>query len=299
MNSHIITSRERILLIISTITTLLCVVITYLYIQERASKVSLERSLLSSSNEMKRIVFDLEAKIASSTVENRDLNDFLTILKARNEDFKNEITEKDIKVATLQKLTGTDKELLQKYSKNYFLNENYVPNELSTIGSSFLFRNTIPEQIHTKVKPYLEAMLNAAKADGVEIFVLSGYRSFETQKNIKARHSTIYGTASNRFSADQGYSEHQLGTTLDLTTKKTGASLSGFENDPAYSWLQSNAHKFGFTLSYPKGNNYYIFEPWHWRFVGVALAEYLHSQNKYLYELSEREIDNYLIKIFD
>jgi len=108
-----------------------------------------------------------------------------------------------------------------------------------------------------------------------------------------------YGSGANQFSADQGYSEHQLGTSVDFTIPANGAMFSKFESDPAYSWLVENAHKYGFTLSYPKGNAYYKFEPWHWRFVGVALATHLHNENKYFYDLVQREIDVYLIKLFD
>ncbi|MEK7495870.1 MAG: D-alanyl-D-alanine carboxypeptidase family protein, partial [Patescibacteria group bacterium] len=64
-------------------------------------------------------------------------------------------------------------------------------------------------------------------------------------------------------------------------------------------WLTENAYKYGFILSYPKQNTYYRFEPWHWRFVGVALATKLHDGNKYFYDLSQREIDQYLVSIFD
>lgn len=58
-------------------------------------------------------------------------------------------------------------------------------------------------------------------------------------------------------------------------------------------------HTYGFTLSYPKGNAYYQYEPWHWRYVGRTLATYLFEEDKHLYDLSEREIDAYLITIFD
>ncbi len=273
---------------------------TYRYLELKKELTHSKTQFGMTSNELKSVIEELETHLASSTVENRDLNDFLTILKARNTDFQNEIQEKNLKVATLQKLTETDQELLQKYSKIYFLNENYVPSEISTIDASFLFRKNTPEQIHTRVKPHLEALVRAARADNIDLSVLSGYRSFGTQAAIKSRYTVVYGEqTTNRFSADQGYSEHQLGTTADFTTKKGGLTLDGFKKTPAYSWLLENAHSFGFILSYPEGNSYYIFEPWHWRFVGISLAEYLHAQKKNFYDLSQKETDPYLIKIFD
>jgi len=106
------------------------------------------------------------------------------------------------------------------------------------------------------------------------------------------------GTA-NSFSADQGYSEHQLGTAIDFISSGQGGVLDGFDNTAAYQWMQANAYKYGFILSYPKDNGYYEYEPWHWRFVGVKLATDLHNQGKNFYDLDQRVIDNYLTTVFD
>ncbi len=255
--------------------------------------------LEATSKNLEGVIDSLQAHLASTTVLNRDLNDFLTILKARNTDFQNEIQQVSQKISTLEKLNSIDPELLQKYSKVYFLNENYLPSELSLIEPEFLFKPAKPIQIHSKVKPYLEVLERAARADNIDLSILSGYRSFGTQASLKSQYTVVYGPASNRFSADQGYSEHQLGTALDFTTKKTGEVLLGFDKTPSYKWLTDNAYRFGFILSYPKANSYYIFEPWHWRFVGVSLAAYLHGESKYFYNILQRDIDSYLIKIFD
>lgn len=253
----------------------------------------------TTSKELTFVIENLQKHIASTTVENRDLNDFVTILKARNYDFQNEIQEINNKVSVLEKLENIDPQLLQKYSKIYFLNENYLPSELSLVEPEFLLNKDKSIQVHTKVKGYLESMIRSARADGVDITILSGYRSFGTQATLKSQYTVVYGPTSNRFSADQGYSEHQLGTTVDFTTKKSGEILTGFDSTSAYKWLNENAYKFGFILSYPKNNGYYIFEPWHWRFVGVFLATYLHDNNKSFYSVPQRDIDSYLIKIFD
>ena len=108
-----------------------------------------------------------------------------------------------------------------------------------------------------------------------------------------------YGSGANSFSADQGYSEHQLGTAIDFTTLELGSDFSSFEKTDAYKWLLDNAYEYGFILSYPKDNTYYQFEPWHWRFVGKSLANTLHQENKNFYDVDQRTIDSYLISIFD
>lgn len=148
--------------------------------------------------------------------------------------------------------------------------------------------------------PFLEKMLEEANEEGANLRVISAYRSFDEQMALKSNYTVTYGAGTaNQFSADQGYSEHQLGTTLDFGTPEvTGAYLS-FENTDAFKWLNENAHKYGFVLSYPKGNTYYTYEPWHWRFVGEKLAKKIYSEEKYFYEFDQRDIDEYLINLFD
>ena len=256
----------------------------------------LQKDFTYGKKNAEETIKSLEGRLASTTAEKEDI---LVLLKARAADFQNEIDFIKEKVSTMEKLQNTDPELLQKYSKVYFLNENYIPAELSLINEDFLFNKTKPLQIHTKVRPYLEALMRAARADSVDISALSAYRSFDTQASLKSQYTVTYGTNSNKFSADQGYSEHQLGTTVDFTTKKTGEALVGFDKTPAHEWLLNNAYRFGFILSYPKENSYYIFEPWHWRFVGVYFAAYIHDNGKSFYDLPQRDIDQYLISIFN
>jgi D-alanyl-D-alanine carboxypeptidase len=150
------------------------------------------------------------------------------------------------------------------------------------------------------VLPYLEQMLTAASSSGVGIYIDSAYRSFGTQAELKGQYIVTYGAGTaNSFSAEQGYSEHQLGTALDFITTGTGGELSGFDKRPAYAWLVANAYRYGFILSYPPNNGYYIFEPWHWRFVGVKLATDLHNANMYFYQMDQRTINTYLDTFFD
>ena len=203
-------------------------------------------------------------------------------------------------VSTLERLSKIDPELLQKYSKVFFLSENYAPERFSEIDNTYLYSEKKAEIIHSLVWPYLRGMLEAAKASGVTLFVKSAYRSFDEQKSVKSSFSIIYGKGgANQFSADQGYSEHQLGTTADFITTGLNGNLNGFEKTPAYLWMQNNAYKYGFIVSYPENNSYYIFEPWHWRFVGVALATRLKDEGKNFYDLDQRDIDKYLPDIFN
>ncbi len=241
----------------------------------------------------------LSSKLSLTSEELEELEDDYKKEKNKNDDFEDQIKEISGTVKDLDKLSKTDEELLQKYSKVYFLNEHYIPEKIEEIPKQYLYNENVSKSIHGKVEPYLTDMLEDALEDGVKIWVVSAYRSFYEQASLKGAYTQTYGSGANTFSADQGYSEHQLGTAIDFTTEGIGGGLSGFEATKAYQWLQQNAHKYGFTLSYPKDNAYYIFEPWHWRFVGEDLAEDLHDDGKFFYDVDQREIDKYLIKIFD
>lgn len=197
-----------------------------------------------------------------------------------------------------EKIVTTDRELLIKYSRVYFLSENYSPRHSIVIPASYTFETT-EKMFLAEAWPFLKNMLDDANSTGIDLKVLSAYRSFDTQSKLKTAYTITYGTGANKFSADQGYSEHQLGTAIDFTTAKLGANYTTFAKNAAYTWLAQNAYKYGFILSYPAKNTYYIFEPWHWRFVGKALAQKLHDENKNFVDLTQREIDTYLGSLFD
>lgn len=219
--------------------------------------------------------------------------------KNRNEDFEDQIRDIAGTVGDLDKLSKTDEELLQKYSKIYFLNENYIPERLGKIDSDYLLAGRNEQYFHARALDYLEDMINDAMEDGIDLKVVSAYRSFDTQSGLKGQYLQTYGSGANAFSADQGYSEHQLGTTLDLTTPQVGGAYASFAQTEAYAWLLENAHEYGFVLSYPENNTFYVFEPWHWRFVGTELARDLHRKDAHFYDWDQRKIDEYLITVFD
>ena len=232
--------------------------------------------------------------------EKATITDALHTEQANNDFFEGQIQNMVSTVQVLEKLSKTDSELLKKYSKIYFLNENYIPQKLTLIDPKYLNIKEKPLEIHTDVWPKLQRLLDAAIANNTQIQIVSAYRSFGTQSSLKSTYKVTYGSGTaNTFSADQGYSEHQLGTAIDFTTETIGGAFAGFDKTNAYKWLTENAYKYGFVLSYPKSNTYYIFEPWHWRFVGITLATKLHDDQKYFYDLDQREIDQYLISLFD
>ena len=263
---------------------------------------ALDLNLASTTRELAAAtttIAQLEEVVADLEGDKDDLKDDLRSEKDKNDDFQSQIKDIAGTVGVLDKLSKTDKELLQKYSKVYFLNEHYVPESLKEIEDEWKYDESRDFSLHSKVMPYFKDMVEAAKDDDVNLWVVSAYRSFDTQAELKGDYTTTFGSGANTFSADQGYSEHQLGTTIDFTTSGINGGLDGFDNTEAYNWLVRNAYKYGFTLSYPEENGYYIFEPWHWRFVGTDLADDLRRDNAHFYDWEQRKIDEYLVSIFD
>lgn len=258
------------------------------YISFKDEKEALKTELAELKNTLKIT----EEAVVSLKSDNARLMEEL-------EDEQTKLERATSRADALRKLNELDPRLLQKYSKVYFLNEHYVPEEIVNLDPKYIYPVGRTVQVRKDILPYLEELLDEAAEDGIELYVSSGYRSFETQQAIKTQNRITYGAGTaNSFVADQGYSEHQLGTTLDFTTKMSGLTAA-FENTPAYTWLQNNAYRYGFILSYPKGNAYYIFEPWHWRYVGESLSRYLNREEKNFYELDQRQIDTFLPDIFE
>ncbi|MDP2669002.1 MAG: M15 family metallopeptidase [bacterium] len=261
----------------------------------------LSAELAGTKEDLASTTWRLNAEIASLQNERFNLRLELDAQTNRVGALSDQVGSITGAVNTLTKLSLTDRELLKKYSKIYFLNENYFPKKLLPIDQKYTFDPKKAEQILDGVWPYLEQLFGDAASAGIEIRISSSYRSFETQIGLKSAYKVTYGSGANSFSSDQGYSEHQLGTTVDFTNLKVGSvfSDSAFAKSPAFQWLKDNAYKYGFELSYPDNNSYYIYEPWHWRFVGRTLAKKLHDENINFYDLDQRAIDQYLVSFFD
>lgn len=123
----------------------------------------------------------------------------------------------------------------------------------------------------------LEELLLAAEEDNVELEVLSGYRSFRRQHASREHAAQAYSkTRVEELSARPGYSEHQSGLAVDLGRPDAKCELRAcFSETPAGGWLAENAHRFGFIIRYPDGQDLmtgYAFEPWHLRYVGLEAA---------------------------
>jgi D-alanyl-D-alanine carboxypeptidase len=255
-------------------------------------------SLAGAREAQAQLATVLTAKLAIEKAANSDYAERLAAQEAAQAQLQGAISTIQGGLNHIEKERAVDPQLLAKYSRVYFLNENYIPAALLTIPAQFSHPSTTPREIESRALPFLTRLLSDAETTGIHLRVLSSFRSFDDQSSLKKAYTIRYGSGANAFSADQGYSEHQLGTAVDFTTAESGV-LSGFAKTHGYQWLSDNAYRYGFILSYPEGNGYYVYEPWHWRFVGVALATKLHATGQHFYDMDQREIDTYRAAMFD
>ena len=167
--------------------------------------------------------------------------------------------------------TDTSKDTLMIVNKHYKIENNYKPGNLVTVLSEHGYPNKIRADVYEEFKK----MYNAAKNDNVSIFIASPYRSYSDQNALYTYYVNTDGKKNaDTYSARPGFSEHHTGLAMDLIPEY-GLDLDTFENSDGFKWMQENAYKYGFILRYPKDKEYitgYIYEPWHYRYVGISAA---------------------------
>lgn len=163
--------------------------------------------------------------------------------------------------------------LLALVGKSTLLKSDYVPAGLVAVPS--YMKPSYSMQLRDVALHNLDLLWHAAAYDGVDLSIRSAYRSYSTQAGLFKDYASRHGEeGANRFSARAGQSEHQLGTTVDFGGTSVDFSAA-FAETPQGRWLADNAFNFGFALSYPAGMEHvtgYIFEPWHYRYIGVEEA---------------------------
>ena len=160
------------------------------------------------------------------------------------------VTEKGYEVVTRDGFTYVDGVLVA--NKTYSLPADYYPGDLTPECDAAYMR-----------------MKAAAAAQGLSLYISSGFRSYDTQDVIYNRYVANDGKANaDRYSARPGHSEHQTGLAIDLN-----GVLDSFGSTAEGKWVPAHAHEYGFILRYPKGQEAqtgYMYEPWHIRYIGTA-----------------------------
>ncbi|WP_404328967.1 D-alanyl-D-alanine carboxypeptidase family protein [Mesobacillus maritimus] len=180
-------------------------------------------------------------------------------------------------------------------NKNFGLPAEYFPDDLVRPNVSFSFGNEDVEKskLRKEAAKALERMFADAEQSGVMLYAVSGYRSYDRQETLfTAEVQNIGGKMAVEAVATPGNSEHQTGLAMDISSRSVGLSLTEqFGVTPEGKWLEKNAHRFGFILRYPKGKEHltgYMYEPWHYRYVGHEVAKEIYRNDWTLEEYFEK-----------
>ena len=168
------------------------------------------------------------------------------------------------------------KDKLVLVNKYHYLTPKYIPSDLEILSNDCSIG--INNYLRHEAKEEFEKLCNDAKKEGINIYNLSAYRSYEKQLKIynnKLKTSDI--NTVEKISARPGCSEHQTGLTVDINLLS-----KEFDKTNEYYWMINNSYKYGFIQRYPKDFEKitgYDYEPWHYRYVGQEVATKMHDEN--------------------
>lgn len=155
-------------------------------------------------------------------------------------------------------------------NKYYKLDKDYEPEDLTVINSKFASGT---QKLRKEAAGKFEEMASDMLKENLKIYAGSTYRSYSYQEGLYNRYVKKDGfKEAETYSARAGYSEHQLGLAVDIVNGKWNYLSEG---DKEYTWLINNSYKYGFILRYPHESEYitgYVFEDWHFRYLGIDLA---------------------------
>ncbi len=169
----------------------------------------------------------------------------------------------------------------------------YIPKDLRDLSDTSSIRTGIC--LTKEARDSFESMATKAKEDGINIKASSGFRSFETQKKLLQGSIKSGNKNASIAIAKAGYSEHQLGTAVDITGGSINYSTTSgkFYTSSEYDWMTKNASDFGFVESYPKDKESitgYMYEPWHYRYVGIDNAKEIIKNGETIIEFLKKQI---------
>ncbi len=172
------------------------------------------------------------------------------------------------------------------YSKNYLmivnkyhgLDESYIPSDVVVTSGVYSYANNFLNQVAYDA---FKKLHQDAKKEGFTILINSSYRDYKSQDDLWKAREDLYGAEkADDFAARAGHSEHQTAYAIDVSdfydVKDT------FGNTEAFIWMSSNSYKYGYILRYPKEKENitgYLYEPWHYRYVGIDVAKKIHDED--------------------
>ncbi|GKU80868.1 D-alanyl-D-alanine carboxypeptidase family protein [Niallia sp. NCCP-28] len=192
----------------------------------------------------------------------------------------------EIKVVDGRNIIQNPTNTVSLVNKEYGLPDGYAPEDLVRPNVAFSFGDQDIEKSYMRkaAAEALEKMFAQAKKEGVILYAVSGYRSYDRQTVLfDAEVKRVGEEKAIQAVAYPGNSEHQTGLAMDISSESSDFLLSDdFGKTAEGKWLEDNAHHFGFILRYPEGKDKitgYKFEPWHFRYVGEKSAKDIYDND--------------------
>ena len=219
---------------------------------------------------------------------------------------QNSVVESEENFSSESTSSTENGDLNTKFSMLLFVNpDNPLPNDynytenLITVESKYLCGDL--DQLNKEILPYAIAMMEAAWEENIDIRIKSPYRSYEIQERLYNNEVAEWKSkgfsqldAENKAAtivARPGTSEHHTGFAIDFNETN-----NSFGDSEAFQWLLNNAENYGFILRYPEDKQditKIIYEPWHWRFVGIDIAKEINAKGlcfeEYIEEINNKE----------
>lgn len=246
-------------------------------------KLDLKTYIKATDNYDKELNIDVDGTVDASKEGVYKINYIVTDKSGNKAEKQIEFTvkKKDVYVAPPVEngtfgITSKGYKIVNKGGATY-INGILVANKTYNLSSSY------GNGLTSTTKSAFNEMKAAAKENGFNLYIGSGYRSYSTQSKVYKNYVKRDGKAkADTYSARPGHSEHQSGLAIDICdyNYKGKCINSGYNNTESAKWLSDNAYKYGFILRYPNGKTNetgYKYESWHYRYVGKDLAAKLYD----------------------
>ena len=178
--------------------------------------------------------------------------------------------------------------LVNKYR---YLPKDYVPNNLTQTKE---YAKSLMRLNIEAYEQFRKMAADAYKEDSFKLRIVSAYRSYHYQEKLYNNYLKYDSQDKvDTYSARPGFSEHQTGLAIDIDNEIL--DYNHFHLTMEFTWMQNNAYKYGFILRYPLGKEKitgYKYEPWHYRYVGKKIAQYLHNHDITFDEYYMEFLDN-------
>lgn len=208
--------------------------------------------------------------------------------KSEGRDLEN--SSEDVVFTVPAKLDTTPSSITALVNKELRLPAEYIPEDLVIPNVYFNFKHfDEKKQMRAEAAKALEELFDGAANEDIALCGVSGYRSYQRQYEIFTNNVRTKGMDhTSKYSAVPGYSEHQTGLSIDVSSKSVNYRLdSSFAETAEGKWLAENAHHYGYIIRFPEGKSKitgYSYEPWHIRYVGKDLATFLYKNDLTLEE---------------